>query len=66
MYLARTDIEPIHTAASTMFGTDQMEMEGMHYAKNKLELIFAPANDNDSGVSKDRQVLFTIDSSAVK
>lgn len=65
-YLAKTDIEPIHTADATMFGTDQMEMEGIHYAKDKLEMIFAPANDNDSDVSKDRQVLFTIDSSAVK
>lgn len=52
--MARTDIEPIHTADSTMFGTDQMEMEGMHYANNKPELIFAPANG--SNVSKDRQV----------
>lgn len=63
-YLKRTDVEPIHTAESSMFVTDLMELEGMHYENKKLEFVFVPTTDSKAG--KDQQVLFSIDSSRVE
>lgn len=47
-----------------MFGTDLMELEGMHYENKKLEFVFVPTTL--SKVGKGRQVLFSIDSSRVE
>lgn len=63
-YLKRTDVEPIHTVESRMFVTDRMELEGMHYENKKLEFVFVPTTN--SGAGKQRQVLFSIDSSRVE
>ncbi len=59
-YIARTDVEP----EASVFGTDQLEMEGMYYKAGKLYFVFAPCNE--TGVSKDRQLRFSIDSSRVQ
>lgn len=65
-YLARTDVEPVHTPESSMFGTDQLEMEGMHYKAGKLEFVFAPTSENGNKVSKDRQIMFSMDVTSVQ
>ena len=54
-YLTRTNI----LMDTTVYGTNQIEMEGMHYENKKLDLVIVPTT------GRNRQVMCSISESSL-
>lgn len=70
-YLARTDVmlqnsESVEgqTELTNIYGTDRLEMEGMHYYGGKLHFIIVPSSR--SGVDKTRQIMYALQETLVQ
>ena len=70
-YLARTDVmlqnsESVEgqTELTNIYGTDRLEMEGMHYYGGKLHFIIVPSSR--SGVDKARQIMYALQGTLVQ
>lgn len=70
-YLARTDVmlqnsESVEgqTELTNIYGTDQLEMEGLHYYDGKLHFIVVPSSS--SKISKNCQLMYTLQETLVQ